>query len=176
MMFKKICVVLFLFIHIPLIAQENLRNEFLNQIFDSISDDPIKCSSEIPEWVNLRVKKVLEIEGSGFFAKGQNQKCELSKEERRFLLDLIENNKIGAVHDFESRLKVFSKEEKKVVANMGEGQIFTFSEPVLFRDKSMIFFFQSRYCGPKCAEGRWSVYINESGVWTECMVLWSFVS
>lgn len=177
-MFKQIYLAFFLlfFISFPLIAQESSRNGFLNQIFDSISDDPIKCSSEIPDWAIMRLKKVLETEGSGFSTKGQNQKCELSKEERKFLLGLVENKKIKTVHDFESKLKVASQEEKMVVANMGGGQIFTFSEPVFFRDDAMVFFFQSRYCGSKCAEGRWSVYRKQSGEWAECLVILSFVS
>jgi hypothetical protein len=175
-MLKQIGIVLFLFINLPLLAQENLRNEFLNQIFDSIADDPIKCSSDIPEWINSKLIKVLEIQGSGFSAKGQNQKCDLPKEERMVILDLIKNKKIIAVTDFGSRLEVSSKEEKEKVAKMEGGQFFTFSEPVFFRDNSMVFFFQNRYCGPKCAEGRWSVYTMESGKWVECLVLLSYVS
>ena len=71
---------------------------------------------------NLRVKKVLEIEGSGFFAKGRNQKCELSNEERKFLLGLMEKNKIGAVHDFESKLNVSSKVERTLLQIWEEGE------------------------------------------------------
>jgi hypothetical protein len=175
-MLKQIGIVLFLFINFPLLAQENLRNEFLNQIFDSISTDTLKCSSEIPVWINSKLIEVLEIEGSGFLAKGQNKKCDLSKEERMVILDLIKNKQIKAITDFASRLVVSTKEYKEKVANMEGGQIFTFSDPIFFRDNSMVFFFQNRYCGPKCAEGRWSVYTIESGKWVECLVLLSYGS
>ncbi|MCH6232753.1 hypothetical protein [Cognataquiflexum rubidum] len=175
-MLKQICIIFFFFIHVHGFAQENLRSDFLNQIFNTISDDPIKCSSEIPDWTYRKLREVLKTEGSGFSAKGKIGKCDISKEERKFLFDLIENTKIKAVSDFGSRLSESSKEDKTKIANMEGGQIFTFSEPVFFRDSSMVLFFQYRYCGSKCAEGRWSIYFKDSGEWNECLVLLSMVS
>jgi hypothetical protein len=57
-MLKQIGIILLLFINLPLFAQDNLRDEFLNQIFNTISDDPIKCSSEISEWSYSKLMKV----------------------------------------------------------------------------------------------------------------------
>ncbi|MCL6258597.1 hypothetical protein M3O96_05825 [Aquiflexum sp. TKW24L] len=148
----------------------------MNQIFNTISDDPIKCSSEIPDWTYRKVKEVLETDGTGFSPKGQNQKCDLSNEDRKFLLDLIENKKIKAVYEYGSRLSVASNEDKKKLANWEGSQIFTFSEPVFFRDSSMALFFQYRFCGSRCGEGRWSVYFKDSGEWNECLILLSMVS
>lgn len=175
-MLKQIGVVLLLFINLPLLAQENLRDDFLNQICNTFSEDSLKCSSEIPEWSYSKLMKVLELEGSGFSAKGKIEKCDISKDERKFLFDLIGNKKIKAVYDFGTRLSMGSKEEKNKVANMEGGQIFTFSEPVFFRDNSMLLFFQYRYCGSRCAEGRWSIYKKESAEWVECLILLSIVS
>jgi hypothetical protein len=126
--------------------------------------------------VLFEVDESLEIEGSGFSAKGKLEKCDISKDERKFLFDLIKNKEIKAVYDYGSRLSVASNEDKKELANWEGSQIFTFSEPVFFRDNSMILFFQYRYCGSRCAEGKWSVFLKDSEGWVECLVLLSIVS
>ncbi|WP_157966086.1 hypothetical protein [Cognataquiflexum aquatile] len=148
----------------------------MNQILNTISQEPIKCSSEIPDWAYLKLKEVLEIEGSGFSPKGKIEKCEISVDERKFLFDLIENKKIKTIYDFGTRLSLASNEDKEKLANWEGSQIFTFSEPIFFRDNSMLLFFQYRYCGSRCAEGKWSIFRKDSGEWVECLVLLSMVS
>ncbi|SIT08519.1 hypothetical protein [Belliella pelovolcani] len=120
-------------------GQNDSRDLFVSQLFQAKGYTNLKVSSNIPSRMVSRVIRVLENEEIIPFQVKSVEKCLLTGEEKKYLLDLLKREAILPITFFEDKLEIASEEYKDKIVSLGEGKIHTFSEPVFLRDNTLAF-------------------------------------